>query len=119
MGAYPTRANNAFSEWYAKDDKGHTILHIPARFGDGGMKNKSIALRPIRDEIITGQIQGRIEGDTFRSRIHHQGSLNAESQAAGLDGIVPLADPDIHQASFEVADDGLDMTKQPSAFLRV
>ena len=59
MGAYPTRANNAFSEWYAKDDKGHTIIHIPARFGDGGIRNKSIALRPIRDEIITGVIQGR------------------------------------------------------------
>ena len=59
MGAYPTRANNAFSEWYAKDDKGHTVIHIPSRFGDGGIRNKSIALKPIREEIITGVVQGK------------------------------------------------------------
>jgi N-acetylmuramoyl-L-alanine amidase len=59
MGAYQTRANNAFSEWYTKDATGHTIIHIPARFGDGGMRDKSITLRPIRDEIITGTVQGK------------------------------------------------------------
>ncbi|HEY7115103.1 MAG TPA: peptidoglycan recognition family protein [Tepidisphaeraceae bacterium] len=60
MGAYPTRANNAFSEWYAKGPDGHTVIHIPSRFEDGGgIRDRSIVLRPIRDEPITGVIQNK------------------------------------------------------------
>jgi N-acetylmuramoyl-L-alanine amidase len=59
MGAYRTRANNAFSEWYMKDPKtGHTVIHIPARYEGGGIRDTSIVLRPARDEIIAGTIQG-------------------------------------------------------------
>jgi len=59
MGAYPTRANNAFSEWYAKDPSGHTFIHIPSRYEGGGIRNTSIVLRPAREDVITGQVQGR------------------------------------------------------------
>ena len=59
MGAYPTRANNALSEWYAKDAEGHTIIHIPARYNGGGIRDKSAVLKPARDEIIKGLVQGR------------------------------------------------------------
>jgi N-acetyl-anhydromuramyl-L-alanine amidase AmpD len=59
MGAYPTRANNAASEWYAKGPDGRTVIRIPARHGDGGIRDKSVTLRPARDEIVTGVVQGR------------------------------------------------------------
>lgn len=59
MGAYPNRGTNALAEWYAKGDDGHTYLHIPSRFNGGGIRDKSIVLKPIRDEIVTGQVQGR------------------------------------------------------------
>ena len=59
MGAYPTRANNAFSEWYAKDNTGHTVIHIPARYEGGGIRDQSIVLRPVRDAVITGVVQGK------------------------------------------------------------
>ncbi|MDB5320910.1 MAG: negative regulator of beta-lactamase expression [Phycisphaerales bacterium] len=59
MGAYPTRANNAFSEWYAKDNLGHTVIHIPARYQGGGVRDQSTVLRPARDGVITGMVQGK------------------------------------------------------------
>jgi len=59
MGAYTTHSNNAFTEWYAKDPIGHTIIHIPARYEGGGIRDKSAILRPAREEIITGTVQGR------------------------------------------------------------
>jgi N-acetyl-anhydromuramyl-L-alanine amidase AmpD len=59
MGAYGTRGNNAFTEWYAKDDAGHTVIHLPARYGDGGIRDKSVVLRPARDEVITGVVQAK------------------------------------------------------------
>jgi N-acetylmuramoyl-L-alanine amidase len=58
MGAYTTRANNPLAEWYVKDASGHTVIHLPARYGDGGLRDKSQILRPARDEIISGLVQG-------------------------------------------------------------
>src|SRR3954463_3974043 len=46
LGAYTNHTNNAFAEWYAKDAAGHTAIHIPARFGDGGIRDRSVTLRP-------------------------------------------------------------------------
>jgi N-acetyl-anhydromuramyl-L-alanine amidase AmpD len=60
MGAYPNRGANPLAEWYSKDPAtGHTYLHIPSRFGDGGIRDKSVVLKPIRDDIVTGQVQGK------------------------------------------------------------
>jgi N-acetyl-anhydromuramyl-L-alanine amidase AmpD len=59
MGAYPTRANNAFSEWYAKDQLGHTVIHIPSRYNGGGVRDQTTVLHPARDEVITGVVQGK------------------------------------------------------------
>jgi N-acetylmuramoyl-L-alanine amidase len=59
MGAYPTRGNNAFTEWYAKGPDGHTVIHIPARYEGGGIRDKSAVLRPDRDQVITGVVQGK------------------------------------------------------------
>ena len=59
MGAYTVRSNNALAEWYARDAAGPTVIHLPARYGDGGIRDKSVVLRPARDEIITGRVQGK------------------------------------------------------------
>jgi N-acetylmuramoyl-L-alanine amidase len=59
MGAYPTRANNAFSEWYAKDKLGHTVIRIPSRYNGGGVRDQTTVFRPARDQVITGVVQGR------------------------------------------------------------
>jgi N-acetyl-anhydromuramyl-L-alanine amidase AmpD len=59
MGAYPTRNNKVFSEWYGKDASGHTIITIPARYDGGGIRDKSVVLRPARDYIVSGVVQGK------------------------------------------------------------
>jgi N-acetylmuramoyl-L-alanine amidase len=56
MGAYTNVV--PLREWYAKDAVGHTILTIPARFAGGGIRDKSVVLRPDRDEMIVGEIHG-------------------------------------------------------------
>ena len=48
MGAYSTRSNSVLDEWYAKDAAGHTVIHIPARFHGGGIRDTSVVLRPAR-----------------------------------------------------------------------
>jgi N-acetylmuramoyl-L-alanine amidase len=57
MGAYPS-TTATLKEWYSKDKTGRTRITIPARFGDGGIRNKDIVLRPIREELIAGQVHG-------------------------------------------------------------
>ncbi|HSI33662.1 MAG: N-acetylmuramoyl-L-alanine amidase [Phycisphaerae bacterium] len=60
MGAYLTPSKNALDEWYAKPvDGAWPTIRIPARFGDGGLRNTSIPLRPARPELVAGQIHGR------------------------------------------------------------
>lgn len=56
MGAY--RNVVPLKEWYTKDADGHTILTIPKRLGDGGIRDKSVVLRPDRDEMVVGQVRG-------------------------------------------------------------
>jgi hypothetical protein len=36
-----------------------TAITIPKRFGDGGIRDKSVVLRPDRDEMVVGPIHGR------------------------------------------------------------
>ena len=54
MGAYTNVV--PLKEWYAKDKTGRTRITIPARFGDGGIRNKDIVLRPSREEMVAGKI---------------------------------------------------------------
>lgn len=44
--------------WYKKEN-GKTVIKIPAKFGDGGIRNKEIVLRPDRPKPIKGIIQGK------------------------------------------------------------
>jgi N-acetylmuramoyl-L-alanine amidase len=59
LGAYGIDENNPFEEWYKKDSDGRTLLTIPARFGDGGVRTRGFVGHPARPEPVTGDIQGR------------------------------------------------------------
>jgi N-acetyl-anhydromuramyl-L-alanine amidase AmpD len=56
MGAYTNPF--ALKEWYRTDDDGRTVITIPPRFGDGGIRDKSVVLRPDRDEMVVGDVHG-------------------------------------------------------------
>jgi N-acetyl-anhydromuramyl-L-alanine amidase AmpD len=57
VGAYPPGQSNALAEWYQRTN-GQTVLTIPKRFGDGGLRTRGFAGRPARDEIVRGKIHG-------------------------------------------------------------
>ena len=46
-------------QWYAKDSDGKTIISIPQRFGDGGVRVQGKVFRPARDQPVRGQVQGQ------------------------------------------------------------
>jgi N-acetylmuramoyl-L-alanine amidase len=54
MGAYTNTV--PLKEWYTKGSDGRTMLTIPKRLGDGGIRDKSVVLRPDRDEMVAGKI---------------------------------------------------------------
>lgn len=61
MGAYPVGKPNPFDQWYATDDAGRTVITIPPRFKDGGLRVAPTAERPLRprkDKPIVGNVQG-------------------------------------------------------------
>jgi N-acetylmuramoyl-L-alanine amidase len=59
MGAYPVKGKNPFNDWYAKDADGKTRITIPERFGDGGIRTPNFVGRPVRNEPVTGKVQGQ------------------------------------------------------------
>lgn len=58
MGAYSPNQFKPLAEWYSKDQNGRTFITIPARLGDGGLRNPGQTLRPARNDMITGTVQG-------------------------------------------------------------
>ena len=58
MGAYPVGKPNPLAEWYKTDANGQTIITIPKRFGDGGIRTPGFVGHPARPQPIYGQIQG-------------------------------------------------------------
>ncbi|CAN5544461.1 hypothetical protein BH09PLA1_BH09PLA1_37230 [soil metagenome] len=59
IGAFDSPGADALKRWYAKDRNGQTRITIPAQYGDGGVKTKGFVGRPIRNELIVGQVQGK------------------------------------------------------------
>ncbi len=55
MGAYPIGGKNPFDEWYARTN-GRTLLTIPKRFGDGGVRTPNFQGQPARPEPVQGKI---------------------------------------------------------------
>jgi N-acetyl-anhydromuramyl-L-alanine amidase AmpD len=59
MGAYAEDEKNPFQQWYARDADGATRITIPERFGDGGIRTAGFVGRPIRQDPVTGEVQGK------------------------------------------------------------
>ncbi|MBL8862648.1 MAG: N-acetylmuramoyl-L-alanine amidase [Planctomycetes bacterium] len=57
MGAYPLGVAQALDEWYATD-VGGSYVRIPARYQDGGLRQRGFVARPARSERVIGRVQG-------------------------------------------------------------
>jgi N-acetylmuramoyl-L-alanine amidase len=58
IGAYPTGGKNPFAQWYRTNDAGQTIITVPERFGDGGIRTPGFVGHPARPGPVRGTIQG-------------------------------------------------------------
>lgn len=59
MGAYAPGGKNPFDRWYVRDADGKARITIPDALGKDSQRDKSILLRPIRDEPVAGEIHGK------------------------------------------------------------
>ncbi|MEY4388202.1 MAG: hypothetical protein RLY20_3485 [Verrucomicrobiota bacterium] len=57
MGAYPVGGKNPFNQWY-RSTNGETIITLPERLGDGGIRTTHFVGRPARPEPVRGNVQG-------------------------------------------------------------
>ncbi|MFT5291721.1 MAG: N-acetylmuramoyl-L-alanine amidase [Planctomycetota bacterium] len=57
LGAYSVGKKSPLDEWYGIDDEG-LILNLPARLGDGGVRDMTQARRPARASRVAGEVQG-------------------------------------------------------------
>ena len=63
MGAYATGESDlALREWYKKDENGKTMITIPSRLGDGGIRTPNFVGRPA--PAVTEQIDVRLPTKT-------------------------------------------------------
>jgi N-acetyl-anhydromuramyl-L-alanine amidase AmpD len=49
---------NLLKEWYGTDSDGRTRVTIPAKVGDSGERTANFVARPIRNDLVRGDIQG-------------------------------------------------------------
>jgi N-acetylmuramoyl-L-alanine amidase len=63
VGAYPLKPAadepDVLSKWYKTGPDGHTLLTIPGGIETSGERTRPALLRPIRDEPVVGEIQGK------------------------------------------------------------
>ena len=61
IGAHEPNAKGAelLTTWYQKDADGKTRLTIPGGPEKAGLRNPGLVLRPIRDELVVGETQGK------------------------------------------------------------
>jgi len=59
IGAYAIRQKNPLGEWYQTNSSGKTVVTIPARFGDGGVRTRGFVSHPARPEPVVGVIQNQ------------------------------------------------------------
>ncbi len=58
VGAFGPGEKDVFGHWYSRGADGSVRIAIPAGLGDGGERQKGFVGRPIRDEMVQGEIQG-------------------------------------------------------------
>jgi N-acetyl-anhydromuramyl-L-alanine amidase AmpD len=59
VGAFGKDENTPFEKWYGRDENGHIRITLPPEIGDGGVHTPNFIGHPIREEPVTGEIQGR------------------------------------------------------------
>ncbi len=59
IGAYASTNAPAMKEWYQRQPDGSTLLTIPSRFGNGGLRTPGFMAHPARPEPFAGEVQGR------------------------------------------------------------
>ena len=60
IGAYGENEKNPLDNWYRKDPEGHTRILVPLALGSGKyLRTPNFIGRPIREQPIVGQVQGR------------------------------------------------------------
>jgi len=60
MGSYGLTNKNPLADWYKKDATGRTVITIPTRAGSNPERTAHFVGRPVRRELITGEVQGRL-----------------------------------------------------------
>lgn len=58
IGAYPVGRKNPFDQWYRTNAAGETVITIPKRFGDGGIRTTNFVGHPAHNQPVRGIIQG-------------------------------------------------------------
>ena len=58
MGGYPVHGKNPFAQWYGTNASGETIITLPKRLGNGGIRTQPFTGRPARPQPVRGVIQG-------------------------------------------------------------
>lgn len=59
MGAYPPTDTKVLDEWYARDAAGGTVITIPPRITEPGLRIKNFSGRPARPAPVRGVVQGQ------------------------------------------------------------
>lgn len=62
IGAYPAGKDQVLKQWYAEDERGRTVIMLPAHLGDGGVRTPGFVGVPARP----GPIEGTVQGSTYR-----------------------------------------------------
>jgi N-acetyl-anhydromuramyl-L-alanine amidase AmpD len=60
MGAYASGESELYKAWYGKDENGRVRITVPEKLGDGGVRTKNFVGHPARNELIVGEVQGRV-----------------------------------------------------------
>lgn len=61
LGAYPEKGKERqiLTEWYGKDAAGRTVMKVPARIKETGIRTPGFVARPARPDLVRGSLQGQ------------------------------------------------------------
>jgi N-acetylmuramoyl-L-alanine amidase len=59
LGSYGATENSPLANWYKKDAKGRTIITLPKQGGPPPQRTPHFVARPVRRELVAGEVQGR------------------------------------------------------------
>ena len=61
LGAYPETGKERaiLDEWYRRDARGGTVMRVPARIKETGIRTPRFVARPVRPALVRGTLQGQ------------------------------------------------------------